>query len=93
MELINAVLFVLQKTQATVADKSFAVGTLAECLDAMGPASAPFAQHLYPLFVMMTQDQDEEVRSNAVFATGILAVNAGEVMHAYPSWLCVFGRF
>ena len=73
-----------QKPGSTTADKSFAIGTIGETLHAMEDASAMFAENLYPHFLKMTQDEDEEVRSNAVFGLGILARYGGPVIHRYP---------
>ena len=75
----------LQKPGTTTAEKSFAIGTIGETLHAMEDASEVFAENLYPHFLSMTQDDDEEVRSNAVFGLGILACYGGPVMHTYPS--------
>lgn len=58
------------------------MGTLAEVIESIGLVAAPFVDILYPVFVRMIQDEDEEVRSNAVFALGVLAANGGEKMHA-----------
>ena len=33
---------------------------------------------LYPVFLELLKDEDEEVRNNAVFATGVMASNGGE---------------
>ena len=76
--------FLLQKPNSTVAEKSFAIGTLADCMDAIGPAASAFVNHLYPVFMSATQEPDEEVRSNAVFAVGVLSANGGEAMFSYP---------
>ena len=76
--------YMFQKPSSTVAEKSFAIGALAETLEACGEASVPFVQHIYPLFMSGTKDQDEEVRSNSVFAVGALALAAGSAMKQYP---------
>ncbi len=79
-----------QKETSSVPDKSFALGTLAETVEAMGAASAHFVGQLYPMFVSLLQDADEEVRSNAVFGVGILMMNGGDPALAYPSCLIQF---
>ncbi|KAK0045008.1 importin-4 [Biomphalaria pfeifferi] len=69
------------KVTSSTAEKSFAVGTLAEIIEACGPpVGSAFTSVLYPVFTRMTKDEDEEVRSNSVFALGVLAVNGGEAM-------------
>ena len=74
-------LFVLQKVTSSTAEKSFAVGTLAEVIEACGePVGSAFTTILYPVFTRMAKDEDDEVRSNSVFALGVLAVNGGNVM-------------
>ncbi|XP_059170198.1 importin-4-like isoform X2 [Physella acuta] len=70
----------LKETSST-SEKSFAVGTLAEVIEACGPpVGCAFTSVLYPVFTRMTKDEDEEVRSNSVFALGVLAVNGGDAM-------------
>ncbi|GFN80012.1 importin-4 [Plakobranchus ocellatus] len=78
----------LKQTSST-AEKSFAVGTLAEVIEACGePVGSAFTGTLYPVFTRMARDEDEEVRSNSVFALGLLAVNGGQVMVGqYPDIL------
>lgn len=66
------------KETSSVAERSFAVGTLAEILLACGQVSVNFIDPLYPLFMKMIKDEDEEVRSNSVFALGVLLANSGD---------------
>lgn len=50
-------------------------------IEACGPpVGCAFTSVLYPVFTRMTKDEDEEVRSNSVFALGVLAVNGGDAM-------------
>ncbi|CAL1538181.1 unnamed protein product [Lymnaea stagnalis] len=75
----------LKETSST-SEKSFAVGTLAEVIEACGPpVGSAFTNILYPVFTRMTKDEDEEVRSNSVFALGVLAVNGGDAMIGHYS--------
>jgi hypothetical protein len=69
---------VLQKETSSVAERSFSVGTIAEMIQALGSATAPFVQKLYPLFMKFVKDSDEEVCSNAVFGLGCLCASAGD---------------
>ncbi|ESO82779.1 hypothetical protein LOTGIDRAFT_229803 [Lottia gigantea] len=69
------------KVTSSVPEKSFAVGTLAEVIQACGDVSAAFVDTLYPLFMRLINDEDEEVRSNAVFAIGVLAQYGGQKLH------------
>jgi len=67
-----------------VSEKSFAIGTIAETLQSMGSAAAGFLSPLYPVVMTTVKDDDEEVRSNAVFGLGILVANGGEPALMYP---------
>ncbi|XP_068822112.1 importin-4 isoform X1 [Capricornis sumatraensis] len=68
----------LCKTQGcTVAEKSFAVGTLAESIQGLGAASAQFVSRLFPVLLSASREADPEVRSNAIFGLGVLAEHGG----------------
>ncbi|XP_010636011.1 importin-4 isoform X3 [Fukomys damarensis] len=71
--------FLLCKTKqsCTVAEKSFAVGTLAESIQGLGAASAQFVSRLLPVLLSSAQEADPEVRSNAIFGLGVLAEFGG----------------
>ncbi len=75
------------KKSCSSAEKSFAIGTLSESIVGMGDATHPFLQHLLPVFLHMAHDEDEEVRSNAVFGLGVLAQNGGEA--AFPHFTSI----
>ncbi|XP_011946586.1 PREDICTED: importin-4 isoform X2 [Cercocebus atys] len=66
-----------QKQGCTVAEKSFAVGTLAETIQGLGAASAQFVSRLLPVLLSTTREADPEVRSNAIFGLGVLAEHGG----------------
>ena len=53
-------------------------------MEVLGSPAAHFVASLYPAFVSMLQDADEEVRSNAVFAIGILMMQGQEQALSYP---------
>lgn len=65
------------KQGCTVAEKSFAVGTLAESIQGLGAASAQFVSRLFPVLLSASREADPEVRSNAVFGLGVLAEHGG----------------
>ncbi|XP_076449742.1 importin-4-like [Babylonia areolata] len=71
----------LKQTSST-SEKSFAVGTLAEVIESIGETTVTFVDTLYPVFLRMVKEEDDEVRSNAVFALGMLAANGGDVMRS-----------
>ncbi|KAM4853923.1 importin-4 [Thomomys bottae] len=65
------------KQGCTVAEKSFAVGTLAESIQGLGAASAQFVSRLLPALLNTAREADPEVRSNAIFGLGVLAEHGG----------------
>ncbi|XP_008838051.1 importin-4 isoform X2 [Nannospalax galili] len=65
------------KQGCTVAEKSFAVGTLAESIQGLGAASAQFVSRLFPVLLSSAREADPEVRSNAIFGLGVLAEHGG----------------
>jgi len=67
-----------------VSEKSFAIGTIAETLQSMGDAATRFVLPLYPVVMATVKDDDEEVRSNAVYGLGVLMANGGAVALTYP---------
>ncbi|XP_054572446.1 importin-4 isoform X2 [Eptesicus fuscus] len=77
----------LCKTGCTVAEKSFAVGTLAESIQGLGAASAQFVSRLLPVLLSAARETDPEVRSNAIFGLGVLAEHGGRPAQEYFSKL------
>ncbi|XP_070283085.1 importin-4 isoform X1 [Myotis yumanensis] len=75
------------KQGCTVAEKSFAVGTLAESIQGLGAASAQFVSRLLPVLLNATRETDPEVRSNAIFGLGVLAEHGGRPAQEYFSKL------
>ncbi|XP_027970574.1 importin-4 [Eumetopias jubatus] len=72
-----------QKQGCTVAEKSFAVGTLAESIQGLGGTSAQFVSRLLPVLLSTAREADPEVRSNAVFGLGVLAEHGGRPAQEY----------
>ncbi|XP_022277547.1 importin-4 isoform X2 [Canis lupus familiaris] len=72
-----------QKQGCTVAEKSFAVGTLAESIQGLGGASAQFVSRLLPVLLSTAREADPEVRSNAIFGLGVLAEHGGRPAQEY----------
>ncbi|XP_057291886.1 importin-4-like [Hydractinia symbiolongicarpus] len=64
------------KKNSAVSERSFAAGTVAEILQAMGLSVCEFVETLAPWLMALLQDEDDEVRSNSAFALGVLAENA-----------------
>ncbi|GAA5839614.1 hypothetical protein JCM9279_005998 [Rhodotorula babjevae] len=60
----------------STADRSTAIGSLAEIVNGMEGASTPFTETLFPLFLQGLQDPEAEVQSNAAFAIGSLVYHS-----------------
>ncbi|XP_069618553.1 importin-4 [Ranitomeya imitator] len=79
------------KSSCSTAEKSFAVGTLAESVVSLGETTVHFVAQLFPAFIAGTQDGDNEVCSNAVFGLGVLAEHGGAAMlKNFPKLLSIF---
>jgi len=76
----------VQKRSSKVSEKSFAIGTVAETLQSMGDAASGFVAPLYPVVMATVKDEDEEVRSNAIYGLGVLVANGGQVALPYPCY-------
>jgi hypothetical protein len=63
----------------TPAEKSFGVGSTAECLESLAGHLDPYVDSLLNMFLNMTKDEDEDVRNNAVYGAGELALHGGKV--------------
>lgn len=71
-------------------ERSTAVGTIAECIRAMGPAVTPFTSTLLKLLLHRLSDEDSETKSNAAFAIGLLQEKSqsdAEVLKVFPNIL------
>ncbi|KAL7977766.1 hypothetical protein Chor_009715, partial [Crotalus horridus] len=59
----------------------------------LGGASSSFVPHLLPLLMGAARDEDQEVRSNAVFGLGVLAEHGKEAMYEhYPKILALLSN-
>ncbi|BGP17525.1 hypothetical protein JCM10213v2_005558 [Rhodosporidiobolus nylandii] len=58
--------------ERSTADRSTAIGSLAEIVNGMESACTPFTEQLFPLFLTALSDVEPEVQSNAAFAMGAL---------------------
>jgi len=67
------------------AQRSFAVGTISECLSGLKHMTAAFVSQLLPTFLQTgAQDPCSEVRSNCFFGIGELALYGKEAVYPYP---------
>ena len=79
------------KRHCSVAERSFAAGALAECMKALKESVEPFVKTILSVFVTMFKDSDEDVRNNAVFGAGEMALHGGACIHqSYPAILGAF---
>merc|ERR1711892_73647 len=67
------------KKHCSIAERSFAVGAIADSMEPLSTALGPFLPHLLPLFTEMLKDSEDDCRNNAVFGFGELVLWAGEV--------------
>lgn len=71
-------------------ERSSAVGTMADCIESMGPACTPYTQKIMRVFLKRLSDEDPEVKSNAAFGTGLLcekSTDGKEVLSNYNTIL------
>ena len=71
------------KPKCTTAEKSFAAGSMAECMEPLQGQLEPFVSHIMPVFLKLVEDEDDDVRNNAVFGLGELVFYSGSVMHQH----------
>lgn len=65
--------------------RSFAVGTIAECFPGLKHMTAMFVQQLLSTFLQIgVQDPCGEVRSNCFFGIGELVFYGKETVYPYP---------
>ena len=57
-------------------ERATAVGVLAECIRGMDSAVTPYTSSLFKILMHRLQDEDAGVKSNAVFAIGLLVANS-----------------
>ncbi|KAJ3138093.1 hypothetical protein HDU90_001571 [Geranomyces variabilis] len=60
------------KPQRAVSDRSMAVGVVAECAFGLKQGVTPFTQEVLQLVLRALSDTEDEVRSNAAYACGVL---------------------
>ena len=75
------------KKHCTEAERSFTLGSFAECMKPLGSgggsALQPFVQHLLPVYTAAFKDEDKDVRNNAIYGIGELALHGGEPVRAH----------
>lgn len=81
------------KKNKTEAQRSFAVGAIAECFSGLKHAVAPFVPQFLPTFLELTNDSNAEVRNNAIFGIGEIALHGKDAVYSYyPSILQILSN-
>merc|ERR1719383_703410 len=75
----------LKKTRncCSTAERSFAVGALADCMEPLQGRLEPFIPHVLPVYMESTKDEENDVRNNAVYGLGELVLWGGELMNPH----------
>eukprot|EP00124_Ichthyophonus_hoferi_P004066 Ihof_evm2s406 gene=Ihof_evmTU2s406 len=71
------------RKKSTESERSVCMATFADIIEGMGPAIQPYVMVFYPTLLKAIGDGECEVRSNAAFAMGLLAVHSGQSLHPY----------
>jgi len=71
------------KKQCSVAERSFAIGAIADSIEPLAGVLDPFLKHLLPVFVEMTRDEEEDCRNNAVYGLGEVLLWGGVVVEQH----------
>merc|ERR1712183_1098004 len=73
------------KKQCSIAERSFAIGALADSIEPLAGVIEPFLPHLLPVFSELTMDTEEDCRNNAVYGLGEMILWGGQVMEQHYS--------
>ncbi|XP_014226413.1 importin-4-like [Trichogramma pretiosum] len=74
--------------EATEIRRANSLGTIAESIGILGAHVVPYVNTLAPLAIGLSRDSTKDVRNNAIFALGELALHAGPSMYEhYPMLL------
>ncbi|KAK6629085.1 hypothetical protein RUM43_002902 [Polyplax serrata] len=71
------------KKKTSVSQRSFFVGTLAECMALIGPELRYQAVQMLQVFLPLIKDEDQEVRSNAIYGLGELVLHSKEPLYPH----------
>jgi len=74
------------------AERSAAVGSVADCIGNMGEAVSPFTGPLMKVLVHRLTDSDPETKANATYATGLLIEKSGDEKEVMSSLGAVLGK-
>lgn len=73
------------KKNKSEAQRSFAVGTISECFSGLKHKVAGFVCQLLPMFLKLTDDSSAEVRNNAIYGIGELALYGKDAVYSHYS--------
>ncbi|XP_003693033.1 importin-4 [Apis florea] len=73
------------KKNKSEAQRSFAVGTISECFSGLKHKVAGFVCQLLPMFLKLTDDSSAEVRNNAIYGIGELALYGKDAVFSHYS--------
>jgi len=79
MDLLQLLLKKTRK-QCSIPERSFAVGALADCIEPLTGRLDQLIPHALPVFMNALNDEDEDVRNNAVYGLGELVLWGGQPM-------------
>nr|POF17847.1 putative importin subunit beta-4 [Quercus suber] len=73
-------------------ERSAAVGTIADCVEAMGDGCTPFTPKLMRLLLKRLTDEDPETKSNAAFGMGLLCANSSDAKEILGNYNTILGH-
>ncbi|XP_014603697.1 PREDICTED: importin-4-like isoform X1 [Polistes canadensis] len=87
-EVVLPMLLERSKKNKSDTQRAFAVGTISECLSGLKHAVAAFLPQLLPIFLKFANDSNANVRNNAIFGIGELALHGQDAVYPhYPDIL------
>jgi importin-4 len=72
-------------------ERSAAVGTMGECVEAMGPACTPYTSRMMKIFLKRITDEDPDTKSNAAFAVGLLCLHSTDNNEIFGNYNQILG--
>ena len=74
------------------AERSCAIGTIAECIGNMKEAVTPSTAHLMRILLKRLGDEDAEVRSNAAYGIGLLCEKSTDEKEVLSNYNVILGK-
>jgi len=73
-------------------ERSSSVGTVGECVQAMGAGCTPYTKRMMTMFVKRLSDEDPEVKSNACFGVGVLCEKSTDGKEVLSNYGGILGK-